>query len=287
MDELISNSKIYSKIIGVDREDLDSDFSMQLLEVARAQGVPSYLMLLYLMKKRDNLELDDTLLAGIVRLLVRFFVRRNVTDTPPTRDLERLFINICESIEDGEIQGVEVARYIERRLVDVSASTATFRERLEGPVYDVNPDMTRYILTVLAEPSVTKETKGLWERYPSGNYIWTIEHIFPQGENIPSSWVDMIGGGDKAKAQEIQAKLVHTLGNLTITGYNSKLSNMPFIEKRDRKDSNGTNVGYRNGLNLNEDLVSVDRWTKEQIENRTEKLVELALHAFTFDNIIF
>lgn len=97
----------------------------------------------------------------------------------------------------------------------------------------------------------------------------------------------MIGGGDKAKAQEIQAKLVHTLGNLTITGYNSKLSNMPFIEKRDRKDSNGTNVGYRNGLNLNEDLVSVDRWTKEQIENRTEKLVELALHAFTFDNIIF
>lgn len=287
LDELRDNSLIYSQIIGVDREGMDGKLERQLVEIARAQGVPSYLMLLYLMKRKPELGLDDGLIAGIVAVLVRFFVRRNVTDTPPTRDLERLFISICEGIEDERLEGVEVARYIKRRLVDVSASDATFKERLEGPIYDVNPDMTRYILTVLAEPSVTKEMKGLWERYPSGNYVWTIEHVFPQGENIPASWVDMIGGGDKAKAQEIQATHVHTLGNLTITGYNSKLSNMPFVEKRGRKDSNGANVGYRNGLNLNDDLVSVDSWTKEQIETRTEKLVKLALQAFTFDDIEF
>lgn len=287
LDELIGNSAIYSQIIGVDREGMDAGLVRQLMEIARAQGVPSYLMLLYLMKRKSELDLDDSLIAGIAALLVRFFVRRNVTDAPPTRDLERLFISICEGIEDERMEGVDVARYIKRRLVDVSSSNATFKERLEGPIYDVNPDMTRYILTVLAEPSVTKEMRGLWERYPSGNYVWTIEHVFPQGENIPASWVDMIGGGDKAKAQEIQAAYVHTLGNLTITGYNSKLSNMPFIEKRDRKDSNGSNVGYRNGLNLNDDLVSVDSWTKEQIEARTEKLVKLALKAFTFDDIEF
>lgn len=287
LDELIGNSAIYSQIIGVDREGMDAGLVRQLMEIARAQGVPSYLMLLYLMKRKSELDLDDSLIAGIAALLVRFFVRRNVTDAPPTRDLERLFISICEGIEDERMEGVDVALYIKRRLVDVSSSNATFKERLEGPIYDVNPDMTRYILTVLAEPSVTKEMRGLWERYPSGNYVWTIEHVFPQGENIPASWVDMIGGGDKAKAQEIQAAYVHTLGNLTITGYNSKLSNMPFIEKRDRKDSNGSNVGYRNGLNLNDDLVSVDSWTKEQIEARTEKLVKLALKAFTFDDIEF
>ena len=39
-----------------------------------------------------------------------------------------------------------------------------------------------------------------------------------------------------SKAIEVQEKQVHTLGNLTITGYNSKLSNMPFLTKRDRKD---------------------------------------------------
>lgn len=287
LDELISNSAIYSQIIGIDREGMDHRLERQLVEIARAQGVPSYLMLLYLMKRKSEIGLDDGLLTGIVSLLAKFFVRRNVTDAPPTRDLERLFISICEGIEDEQLEGTDVARYIKRRLVDVSSSDATFKRCLEGPIYDVNPDMTRYILTVLAEPSLTKEMKGLWDRYPSGSYVWTIEHVFPQGANIPASWVDMVGGGDKARALEIQSAYVHTLGNLTITGYNSKLSNMPFLEKRDRRDSNGANVGYRNGLNLNEDLVSVDCWTKERIETRTEKLVELALQAFTFDDAEF
>ena len=127
LDELIGNSAIYSQIIGVDREGMDAGLVRQLAEIARAQGVPSYLMLLYLMKRRSELDLDDSLIAGIVALLVRFFVRRNVTDTPPTRDLERLFISICEGIEDERMKGVDVARHIKRRLVDVSSSDATFK----------------------------------------------------------------------------------------------------------------------------------------------------------------
>lgn len=287
LDELIVNSSIYSQIIGVNRESMDAILELRLTELARAQGVPSYLLLLFLMKRQEELDIDTAILAKIVELLTLFFVRRNITDTPPTRDLERLFINICESIEDKNLSGVAVARYIKERLVDISASDTTFEERLAGPIYDVNPDMTRYILTTLAEPSVTKEMKGLWERYPSGNYVWTIEHVFPQGENIPKEWIEMIGDGDKATAESIQAELVHTLGNLTISGYNSKLSNMSFIEKRDRQDSNGFNVGYRNGLNLNDDLVAVDKWTRDQIEIRTTKLIDLALKAFTFDNVAF
>lgn len=90
-----------------------------------------------------------------------------------------------------------------------------------------------------------------------------------------------------SKAIEVQEKQVHTLGNLTITGYNSKLSNMPFVTKRDRKDVNGANVGYRNGLNLNDELVNTDTWTSEQIQERTDKLVGLTLKAFDFDEIEF
>ena len=90
-----------------------------------------------------------------------------------------------------------------------------------------------------------------------------------------------------SKAIEVQEKQVHTLGNLTITGYNSKLSNMPFLTKRDRKDVNGANVGYRNGLNLNDELVNTDTWTSEQIQERTDKLVGLTLKAFDFDEIEF
>ncbi len=287
LDELTENSALYSKIIGLDQESPDSELSHQLLELSRAQGVASYLMLLFLFKKQDQLELKDETLALLVKLLVCFFVRRSLTDTPPTRDLERLFISICESLESEGLKGIAAAEYIKKRLVDVSASDASFKERLEGPIYDVNPDMTRYILTVIASPSVTKEMKPLWERYASGNYVWTIEHIFPQGKNIPDEWVKMVADGDMSKAIEVQEKQVHTLGNLTITGYNSKLSNMPFLTKRDRKDVNGANVGYRNGLNLNDELVNTDTWTSEQIQERTDKLVGLTLKAFDFDEIEF
>lgn len=287
LDELTENSALYSKIIGLDQESPDSELSHQLLELSRAQGVASYLMLLFLFKKQNQLELKDETLALLVKLLVCFFVRRNLTDTPPTRDLERLFISICESLESEGLKGIAAAGYIKKRLVDVSASDASFKERLEGPIYDVNPDMTRYILTVIASPSVTKEMKPLWERYASGNYVWTIEHIFPQGKNIPDEWVKMVADGDMSKAIEVQEKQVHTLGNLTITGYNSKLSNMPFVTKRDRKDVYGANVGYRNGLNLNDELVNTDTWTSEQIQERTDKLVGLTLKAFDFDEIEF
>ena len=139
----------------------------------------------------------------------------------------------------------------------------------------------------MAEPSVTKEMRGLWDRNDSGSYVWTIEHVFPQGKNIPVAWVEMIAGGDVVKAKQIQMECVHTLGNLTITGYNSNLGNMPFIDKRDRKAPHGARVGYRNGLNLNEDLVNVDSWTEEQIKNRTKKLVLLAENAFSFADFKF
>lgn len=287
LDELTENSALYSRIIGLDQESPDSELSNQLLELSRAQGVASYLMLLFLFKKQNQLELKDETLALLVKLLVCFFVRRNLTDTPPTRDLERLFISICESLESEGLKGIAAAEYIKKRLVDVSASDASFKERLEGPIYDVNPDMTRYILTVIASPSVTKEMKPLWERYASGNYVWTIEHIFPQGKNIPDEWMKMVADGDMSKAVEVQEKQVHTLGNLTITGYNSKLGNMPFVAKRDRKDLYGANVGYRNGLNLNDELVNTDTWTGEQIQKRTDKLVGLTLKAFDFDEIKF
>lgn len=287
LDELTENSALYSKIIGLDQESPDSELSHQLLELSRAQGVASYLMLLFLFKKQNQLELKDETLALLVKLLVCFFVRRNLTDTPPTRDLERLFISICESVESEGLKGIAAAEYIKKRLVDVSASDASFRECLEGSIYDVNPDMTRYILTVIASPSVTKEMKPLWERYASGNYVWTIEHIFPQGKNIPDEWVKMVADGDMSKATEVQEKQVHTLGNLTITGYNSKLSNMPFVTKRDRKDVYGANVGYRNGLNLNDELINTDTWTSEQIQERTDRLVGLTLKAFDFDEIEF
>ena len=178
--------------------------------------------------------------------------------------------------------GDELIDYMHNYLVSILSSYDIFRTKLEGPIYRDNLGVTRFILCALAEQSMTAETMtDLWARSGKGNnYIWTIEHIFPQGENIPDSWVQMIAGGDRAKAEEIQQEWVHRLGNLTITGFNSTLGNKSFEEKRNRKDRQDRYVGYRNGLSLNDDLLETNTWDKEQIERRTDKLIEKVLQLY-------
>jgi hypothetical protein len=75
-------------------------------------------------------------------------------------------------------------------------------------------------------------------------------------------------------------KYVHTLGNLTITGYNSNLSNFDFEKKKYRKNQEGKDIGYTNGLYLNNDVVVEEKWTIERIKNRTDKLVSISLNLF-------
>ena len=279
LDFLCENAKVYAKIISPS-DNAKNNLDVSLWNLARVQGVSSYLLLMNLIKNRASLELADDDVAIVCQALVKFFVRRNLTDTPPTRDLVRLFISITEGIEDDGKRGSGVVEYIHDRLVKVSASDDRFREALEGPIYDANSDVARFILASLAQPSVSKEMKDLWERYPSGSYVWTIEHVFPQGSNIPSEWVEMVSGGDREAAKEIQDRCVHTLGNLTLTGYNSKLSNLSFEEKKNRKDSEGNWVGYRNGLNINEFIVASEKWNESRIGERTERLVEAAMREF-------
>ena len=106
-------------------------------------------------------------------------------------------------------------------------------------------------------------------------YYFTIEHIFPKTENITQEWIDAFGSKEQAK--EVRSTLVHTLGNLTLTGYNSDLGRMGFERKRDRKDSAGRYIGYRNGLNLNDDVVDKTKWDAGAIKARTDRLVSVAL----------
>ena len=65
--------------------------------------------------------------------------------------------------------------------------------------------------------------------------------------------------------------------------YNSNLGNRNFVEKRDRKDSNGRYVGYKNGLFLNDNLKDQDVWTIGKIEERTKSLVQLILKRYSLN----
>ncbi len=92
----------------------------------------------------------------------------------------------------------------------------------------------------------------------------------------------MIANGDKSLAVQYRTEYVHTLGNLTITEYNQDLSNMAFEQKRDRKSKDKSKeVGYRNGLFLNKDVVNKSTWTVEKIKARTDILVQLLLDMYT------
>lgn len=281
LDEIYENAQIYSKIILQNTDDLTSAVKEAYLDLQRVGGVPSYLFLLYLEKKMDELEIDEALYVKIIRFLITFFVRRNMTDVPPTRDLTRLFIAFIEEMEKKAYTGANIYTKLYERLVAVSADDASFEEKLRGQVYKENTGATRFILCMIAKRGMTAESqKNLWEKNVNNQFIWTIEHIFPEGKNIPDSWVKMIADGDRAKADEYLEEYAHTFGNLTITGYNSSLGNKSFKEKKERKDNNGNPIGYLNGLNLNSDLVDKDKWTVDLIKVRTDKLVKEILEMF-------
>lgn len=260
-------------------EDERSDMEKRLLDLDKVQGTPSHLLMLYLLRNREHLGVDDVQLQEIIKMLVSFFVRRNLTNIPPTRDLNRLLMAIIDDI--SSLSKDEVTKTIRKSLWAVSADDRFFRDKLEGAIYEENTGVTRFILCAL-EGSKNKERRDLWDK--KGNvYVWTIEHIFPQGEKIPPKWVKMIADGDEQKAKEIQEKHVHKLGNLTLSGYNGVLGNKSFIDKQNLVDKNGDKVGYNNGLKLNEKVAGKKTWNVEEIEKRTKELADLTFDLFRLD----
>ena len=283
LKSLLAAGKQYSYLISTSDESAPQPLVTPLRDLEQIQGAPAYLLMLNLMVRKSAFAIDTSMLAQIVKSLVRFFVRRNLTDIPPTRDLTRLFMAILESIRKQELTGTDIVAFIREQLASVSAPDDVFRQKLEGPIYEENANATRFILCALEEQYMTRETwVDLW-KMDGKQYVWTIEHIFPQGENIPKAWVAMIADGDRDLAVEHQRNHVHKLGNLTITGFNSALGNKSFEDKRDRMDRKGRPVGFRNGLKLNQDLANTETWSVKQISSRTKKLVDKAVAYFSLD----
>lgn len=282
MTRLDEAAPAYARLIGnlsVDHK--HNAFDRALEDLGRVQGAPSYLLLLVLSTQREAWKLSDTELAKITELLTRFFVRRNLTNAPSTNLLDRIFMSIVDELHESGGEGAYEA--IHAALTRSSSSTDEFEGKLRGPIYEENIAVTRFILVSLARQAMTNEiTTDLWTRITVGSeksqYLWTIEHILPQGENLPKEWVEMLGGAENAA--RVQREGTHRLGNLTITGYNSTLGNLPFDRKRDRVDKNGKFVGYKNGLSLNDELKERDHWGEAEIEARTEALVSESLRLF-------
>ncbi len=126
-----------------------------------------------------------------------------------------------------------------------------------------------------------KEKKYFFERLekfntkePVNTKECTIEHIMPQ--TLTEEWKRDLGGNFEA----IHEKYLHTIGNLTLTGYNQDYSNNSFQEKRDMEN------GFKQSpLRLNQSLKDLESFGGKEIEKRANDLADFALKIWTYPKL--
>jgi predicted transport protein len=101
---------------------------------------------------------------------------------------------------------------------------------------------------------------------------YTIEHILPQNPDLAAAWKQALG----PEWERVQQQWLHTLGNLTLTGYNAEYSDRPFAEKRDMAG------GFKESpLKLNAGLGQLATWDEAAIQARAGRLADMALDVWT------
>jgi hypothetical protein len=301
-DDLLLKAESYNYLIEPEEYE-ENRQTKALIDLRRIGAAPSYLLLLYLYSIDVEYFSDKTnTLNEVLEFLVKYYVRRNITDIPNTRDLDGINIDViehCQNAIDSE-KKLTSELIIEKLMTgkEKPASINKLKEGIEDNLFYYNAGMARYVLSKLDEISHSREYKpDLWARNDKGLLVWTVEHVFPQGNNIPDYWVDMIADGNKEKAEEIHEEWVHCLGNLTLSGYNSKLSNSSFEEKQSLHENKKflgykINIGYKNGLSLNDlkfdcngaltSLANIETWTQKSIECRNDTMTNILLKLFSF-----
>lgn len=207
--------------------------------------------------KQGRLTSDEVL--RIVRLIESYVFRRAICAIP-TNSLNKTFAGMSRTLKKD--------RYLE-------SVQAAF---LLLPSYRRFPSDDEFQRDVKLRDLYNFRSRGYWlrrlenhgrkERVMVEDY--TIEHILPQNEALSKEWQAELG----TEWQRIQQDWLHTLGNLTLTGYNSEYSDHPFAYKRDQvTDKDGNLVGFAHSpLKLNLGLGKVNQWDEPAIKARADRL---------------
>lgn len=294
--DLTASAETYGALLRAEYK--PKELESHLRELERVGSAPVYQLLLYLFcLDGDHFE-NEKFHIQAVDLMRRYFIRRNVTDKPPTRQIDQGLIDLVEACAARVKLGyrLDFEWFVDELMRRIRpASLEEFKTALEGDIYETNSWMARYLLIQVDQLNHTREyNPDFWARDEKDRFIWTVEHVLPQAERLPDHWVKMIAGGDRKAASDIQDTWVHRLGNLTLSGYNSDLATAPF-EKKQRLSKDRSflghriNIGYKNGLALNQlpfecdseewSLADAPRWDAAMIEARTKALVEQILQS--------
>ena len=190
--------------------------------------------------------------------LIESYVFRRAICGEQTRGYWQVFANLAYQIEPD--------RPLESLAVGLARLHDTYRFPDDTQFHQALTERDIYGKRLCFELLDRLENEASKERTDTRTY--SIEHIMPQNETLSAEWREMLGS-DWAG---IKSQWLHRLGNLTLTGYNSKYSDRPFAEK---KTISG---GFEeSSIRLNKYVRQQAQWTPVQMEARGELLARQAL----------
>ena len=197
-----------------------------------------------------------------------YLFRRSICDLP-TNALNKIFLMLHREIiryDNTENDYLEKFKYalLSKSERGRFPRDDEFSEALgTRQIYLMNIKNKAYIMERFENYGID-EDKEIYSHLDDGTY--SIEHIMPQHLSPP--WVNALG----EEYEDIHEIWLHRLGNLTLTAYNSKYSNNSFEEKRDM-----TKGFKESGLRLNTWIAAREKWTLEELEERSNMMISRAL----------
>lgn len=273
--ELLEFSWYYSLIINA--SDTNKSVAEVMKRINKLETLVAYPYLLDLYSKLKQWIINSAELLDILLTIESFVFRRFVCEIP-TNALNKIFMLLGKDIESHEwyeTDYVNICKYVLLNKV-ASQRFPTDKEFTESLLTkDIYNTQSRNKLHLLERLENFDNRESDIERLID-EWVLTIEHIMPQ--TLTHSWLEELW--DNAK--EIQEKYLHTLWNITLTGYNSKLSNKSFADKKTMEK------GFNDSpLYLNQYLKSLDNWNEEIIINRYKLLKEKAVQAWLYPSTTY
>ncbi|MYW05831.1 DUF262 domain-containing protein [Streptomyces sp. SID3343] len=227
------------------------------------QGTTTYPVLMALFDQHTTGELSDDDLVLALSYIESFLVRRTLCRIP-TNNLVRIFQAVPAQLPAR----VPIVSGLHRVLSATKRFWPTDEDLREAirtkPFYLQSRGIQRKIVLRRLEESL-----GHPEPVDFAKADLTIEHVLPQSPG--EDWLALLakGAADGESAEDVHSRLVHTLGNLTLTGQNAQLSNHPFQRKQD--------LLAGSHLAMNQRIAAAETWGAADILARADELAGRAV----------
>ena len=257
-------AKYYNKLINPAQES-DAAIRKQLHYIKKLEINVAYPFLMKVYDDYTTHIISQNEMVQILELVQSFVWRRFILGLP-TNALNKIFMNLYDKVDTRHY-----LFSIQKTLLSKTGSQrfprdAEIKDALKiKDLYNIQSKNRTYLFERLENWQNT-ETVAI-----DNNPHITTEHIFPQ--NPDSTWQQALPAEEY---RFIQETYLNTLGNLTLSGNNGKLSNKPFLEKRDL-----AHYGYRDSrLWLNKYLASLNQWGQAEIEQRCALMTQRFLQVW-------